>query len=513
MNSIIYCRVSSREQIEGTSLETQELACREYARSKHLGILRVFVEQGESAKFADRTELLKLIEFCRENKGKVQHLLVWKIDRFARNVADHFSVKAALSKYGVRIVSVTEPIDANPEGRLLETILAGFAQFDNDIRALRTVQGMRRKLQEGIYPFPPPLGYKASSGNGEKKTEPDQPDQPVFSLLSKIWAEFATGAFTKAEIRRLMHSRGIVGRKGQPLPPQSIDNLFRNPYYAGILVDPWSGDEYKAGHSPMVSREDFARVQKVVARRNRSRPHLKHRPEFPLRGLVRCRNCKHPLTGSFSTGRSRRYPYYRCGNQACRERIRSLPVDQIHAEFESTLSLLTPGKEALERMGLIILRTADRRAASEKARETRKRNVLERLRLETQQLIQMRARGLISDREFVSQKRSLDDRQIAAEASRARTEIKPAEIKRRLAEISLPLTRLAETCEKLPPKVRHRFQQLIFPVGFVAGQSGTAETGLLFSVFRHFREGNATLVPREGIEPPTVSLRGSCSTN
>lgn len=121
MNGIIYCRVSSKEQTQGTSLESQELACKEYARTKTIKILKVFVEQGESAKFADRTQLLELIEFCRQNKGKVQDLLVWKIDRFARNVGDHFNIKATLLKYGVRIVSVTEPIDSNPEGKLMET--------------------------------------------------------------------------------------------------------------------------------------------------------------------------------------------------------------------------------------------------------------------------------------------------------------------------------------------------------------------------------------------------------
>ena len=79
MNGIIYCRVSSKEQIEGTSLETQELACREYARSQNIKILRTFVERGESAKFADRTQLIELLDFCRQNRERVQVLLVWKL--------------------------------------------------------------------------------------------------------------------------------------------------------------------------------------------------------------------------------------------------------------------------------------------------------------------------------------------------------------------------------------------------------------------------------------------------
>src|SRR5262249_34568864 len=160
-------------QLEGTSLSSQESACREFARVHKYVVSKVFVEQGESAKFADRPELLALLDYCRDRQNGVTTLLVWKVDRFARNVADHFNIKATLLKYGCHVVSVTEPIDGNPEGKLMETILAGFAQFDNDIRALRSVQGMRRKLQEGLFPWKPPVGYRSVTPSGQKKTAPD----------------------------------------------------------------------------------------------------------------------------------------------------------------------------------------------------------------------------------------------------------------------------------------------------------------------------------------------------
>ena len=160
MNAVIYCRVSSKEQVEGTSLESQELACKEYAARNRLNVVKVFVERGESAKFADRTQLLELMAFCAKRDHGVERLLVWRVGRLARNVGDHFSIKAGLLKQNIRVVSVTEPIDANPEGNLLETILAGFAQFDNDLRAARTLQGMHRKMQEGLFPWKAPFGYK-----------------------------------------------------------------------------------------------------------------------------------------------------------------------------------------------------------------------------------------------------------------------------------------------------------------------------------------------------------------
>jgi len=498
MNGIIYCRVSSKEQAEGTSLESQELACHEYARSKNIKILRTFIEQGESAKFADRTQLLELIEFCRQNKGNVQALLVWKVDRFARNVADHFNVKANLMKYGVRIVSVTEPIDTNPEGKLMETILAGFAQFDNDIRAMRTVQGMRRKLQEGIFPWGPPLGYQSSTKNGEKKTQPDRPDSPLFGLLQKAWKGFSTGAYTKAEIRRRMDSWGVVNRRGRPLSPQTIDNLFRNPYYAGILIDPWSGEEHQGQHIPMATQETFARVQQIIARRNRSVPHQKQRPEFPLRGLARCGRCLRHLTGSFSRGRSKRYPYYHCPNKTCEHRGKSLPAETVHQEFESFLALITPKQELLEKLGQTIAQLAEKREASLKARKVRVRATLERLNRELQELIRMRTQGLISDEEFLAQKTVLVERRTAVAPTSVECKFRAGDITQRLTEITKPLTQLPGTWKALPNALRHRFQRLVLPVGFATGTIGTADLGLLFRTIHDSPEGNSNGVPLTG---------------
>ncbi len=69
------------------------------------------------------------------------------IDRLARNLGDYYGIKVALAKYGVKIISVTEPIDDDPGGRFLEAILAAAAQFDNEIRAIRSLTGMRMRVE------------------------------------------------------------------------------------------------------------------------------------------------------------------------------------------------------------------------------------------------------------------------------------------------------------------------------------------------------------------------------
>ena len=496
-NGVIYCRVSSKEQIEGTSLESQEAACREYARQHNIRVLKTFVERGESAKFADRTQLIELIDFCRESKDNIESLLVWKVDRFARNVGDHFNIKATLMKYGVRVVSVTEPIDANPEGKLMETILAGFAQFDNDIRATRTVQGMRRKIQEGIFPWRPPLGYRSPAREGTKKTRPDEPNQPVFGLLQRAWQVFATGAHTKAEIRRLMESWGVQTENGISMTPQSLDNMFRNKYYAGILVDPWSREEHTGAHVAMVSLEDFNRVQAAASRRNRSIPHQRDRFEFPLRGVARCRSCQRYVTGGFSKGRSRRYAYYCCGNRQCKER-ESYRVEGLHADFDLFLNQISPKPQLMETLGELIVSVAEKNQSAWNARRMKRDAEIKRLSAQIQELIHMKTKGLLTDEEFIEQKSAIYERQVALENMPLPNRADAREIRDALDEIAKPLSALRETWQGMPSPFRRRFNRLVVPVGFVTGETRTAELGLLFRLLGDLGRDNSHVVPLTG---------------
>ena len=294
MNAVIYCRVSSKEQVDGTSLESQELACREYAARNGLTVVQVFVERGESAKYADRTQLLEMLAFCGKRDHGVKELLVWKVDRLARNVGDHFNIKASLMKLGAHVVSVTEPIDAKPEGKLLETILAGFAQFDNDIRAARTVQGMRRKVQEGIFPWQ--SATRLQRGEVARQTKrPSRTNRisPHSGLLQQGWNEFASGTYTKAQMLRILTKRGLRLRSGKPLTNQIVDHLFGDAFYAGVIRDPWSGEEYAGRHMPMVSRETFDAVQAMIARTQPfDSPTMRCDRSFRCGAFVRCGNCE-----------------------------------------------------------------------------------------------------------------------------------------------------------------------------------------------------------------------------
>ena len=119
---------------------------------------------------------------------------------------------------------------------------------------------------------------------------------PTFTILQQGWIDLASGRYTKAEIQRLMTKRGLQTKAGRPVSSQTIDNIFNDIFYAGLIRDPWSGEEYPGKHFPMISRETFDTVQRMIHRRNRSIPHLTLRPEFPLRSFARCSACEAALS-------------------------------------------------------------------------------------------------------------------------------------------------------------------------------------------------------------------------
>lgn len=307
--AVIYCRVSTKEQVEeGNSLVTQEKICKEYALKQGYSIIHIFVEQGESAKTADRPQLQSLLSFCANRKNRVSAVIVYKLDRLSRNTDDYSQIRLLLKRYGVEIKSTTEYFENTPVGRFLENTMANIAQFDNDIRSERCAGGMREAVREGRYVWMAPIGYdnikvadKATIGINPK----------LGPVLKETFELIALNRFPIEETRRLMSEKGLVNAQGKPLAKAYFYRLIRNELYAGWICK--FGERHKGHFEPIVSEQVFQQVQRVVKQRGRvNKAHVTDHPDFPLRRFVINTNGK-KLTGSWSQGRSQKYPYYRFG--------------------------------------------------------------------------------------------------------------------------------------------------------------------------------------------------------
>src|SRR5688572_15018943 len=145
-NDIIYVRVSSNEQVLGFSLDNQEKFCSEFSERDGYSVLQIWREEGESAKTADRTQLQLMMRFAEKNKKRISRIVVYKVDRLSRVTADYLAIKTFFNKLGISLVSATEKLEDTPGGKFYETLLSAAAEFDNNVRSQRTVEGMRARL-------------------------------------------------------------------------------------------------------------------------------------------------------------------------------------------------------------------------------------------------------------------------------------------------------------------------------------------------------------------------------
>jgi len=265
MRAVIYCRVSTEEQTKNLSLPTQQKACADYCQRQGFEVDRVFVEQGESAKTVNRPQFKELINYCRENKHRVQFLVVYNLSRFSRNTHDHLAVRALLAGYGILLRSVNEQIDESSTGRFLESVLAAVAQLDNDMRSDRTVAGMKAQLEAGHWTYPAPLGYLSQTDDNGKPTLVHDADR--VPLVRQAFELYATGVYTKEQVRKTISAAGLRTRSGDKLATQTLDQILHNPLYAGwMVVDKWNIRK-RGKFEPIVTEDLFNNVQEVLSGR------------------------------------------------------------------------------------------------------------------------------------------------------------------------------------------------------------------------------------------------------
>ena len=190
MKAVIYARVSSERQDVDLSISAQLKAIREYALRNNLLIVKEYVDEAESGRSIDRPGFKEMIASARQQNTSFKVILVWKLSRFARNREDSIIYKSLLRKHGVQVVSINEPVEDTPSGRLLEGIIEVIDEFYSANMSQDVVRGMRENATRGFFAGGTvPFGYRrVSTLDGERprtKLEPDPATAPVVGRLFK----------------------------------------------------------------------------------------------------------------------------------------------------------------------------------------------------------------------------------------------------------------------------------------------------------------------------------------
>ena len=503
VGAVIYVRVSTKEQTENLSLPTQLRACEEYCRRHGYEILERFHEEGESAKTTERTQLQALLKYCRTRKGKVHFVVVYNLTRFAREKYDHFALRAHLQSLGISLRSATEPIDDTSTGKLMEGVLAAFAQFDNDVRSGRTRAGMRAALELGRWTFPAPLGYLNAPKWSKASLVYDPERGP---LVRRAFEDLATGHYTKQEVIARATEAGLRSRKGLRLSPQSFGQMMRNPIYVGRVESPDYGVSTHGDFEPLVDEATFYRAQAVLdGRIVVAGPRQRNHPDFPLRGFVRCETCGRPLTGSWSKGRNGHYAYYHCQRQC---RAVNVSKAELEGEFADELAFLQPTPGYMRLVKDRILHVWEQRRAEAKDRTADQEP---RVKMIQQKLDRLDEAFLFAE--------SIDATSYERQRDRLREELTFAQIDHHAEAVEeLDVQGLLAFAERILPRAsdlwvqasldyQQRLQLSFFPEGIAFDGNRfnrTAATAPLFNYLAPSESADERVVNQGGIESQPV---------
>lgn len=415
----VYCRKSSEaEDRQVQSIESQRTELQRILDDQGLDVVGVF-EEAQSAKQPGRplfTDMMRRLE-----AGEANGIVAWAPDRLARNSIDGGRLIYLLDTGALRDLKfATYTFENNSQGKFMLQIMFGQSKYYSDALSDMVKRGNRTKAEKGWRPNAVPLGYQ-----NDPATKTIVVDPAYAPLVRRIFDLALTGGYSARRIARIARDdwafRTPVRRRrgGKPMPPNSVLQLLQNPFYAGHFT--WAGETYAGAHTPLVTPEEFARVQTLVGRRRGER---RQRYSFPLTGVIRCGSCDRAVTAEHKTNRhGHRYIYYHCAKtgfgRPCREP--SVRSEALLAQVEAGLARLATNAEIADRLlRLFKLHTEKTRLSATVVRE----NVEKRLReVQSQitELTRLRISGVIPDDEFLPHRKSLHDEaaQLARELDRA----------------------------------------------------------------------------------------------
>ena len=304
MKAVIYARYSSDSQRE-ESIEGQLRECKEYAERNGITVLSTYIDRALSAKTDNRPDFQRMIK--DSVNGLFDIVLVWKLDRFARNRYDSAHYKAILKKNGVKVVSAKEAIAEDSTGILLESLLEGYAEFYSVELSEKIHRGQKENALKGLNNGGGiPLGYVLGS---DKRLAVDPMTAPV---VLEIFTRYADGETVRAIVESL-NERGLQTKHNKPYSLGSFNAILKNRKYIGEDRDQ---DVVIPGGVPaIVPQELFDRVQARIARNKRAPAMSKADEAFLLTTKLFCGKCGRLMVGESGTSHTgKKHYYYKCGS-------------------------------------------------------------------------------------------------------------------------------------------------------------------------------------------------------
>ncbi|HEU4406816.1 MAG TPA: recombinase family protein [Polyangiaceae bacterium] len=343
----VYTRKSTAAGLEQdfNSLDAQREACEAYVRARRGDGWRLLPERYDDGGFTgatlDRPAFQRLLEDV--DAGKVDLVVVYKVDRLSRSLLDFARVMERLGRAGAAFVSVTQNFStADAMGRLTLNVLMSFAEFERSMIAERTRDKIAASRRRGKWTGGPvPLGYDVAGGKLVVNELEAVVVREAFALYREEKSAFLVARALNARGRRTKGRLGEddVRRPGPRWTKVAVLRVLKNPLYVGLV--PYGRERHPGEHEALVDRETFARTQELLKKPAVRRRQAGRNERYLLAGLVRCGACGGAMAPASTRKAGRAYRYYRCarrdreGPEACG--ARALPAAALEAFVRARL--------------------------------------------------------------------------------------------------------------------------------------------------------------------------------
>ena len=336
----IYTRKSSEDGLEQgfNSLDAQREACEAFVLSQKTQgwtVLGAYEDGGFSGGNVERPGLRRLLADVA--LGRVRIILVYKIDRLTRSLADFAKMVELFDAHDVSFVSVTQQFNTTSSmGRLTLNVLLSFAQFEREVTGERIRDKIAASKRKGLWMGGlAPIGYVPGVDANQRSLTIDEPHAEMVREMYRLYLELGYVSALVAEIgrrgwvtpARVTRREGAAG--GRPFSRGHLYRILSNPVYIGQIVHK---DEVFAGQHPAIVEMDIWQVVQAQLKANLQGHRTKANSAQPslLTGLV-FDECGHRLTPSHAQKGTRRYRYY---------------IDQVSAEADGAPNgMRLPAKE------------------------------------------------------------------------------------------------------------------------------------------------------------------------
>jgi site-specific DNA recombinase len=496
--AVLYLRVSSRGQLEtdydddGLSIAAQRERCAQKATEYGAVVVDEYIERAESAKTNNRPELNVMLKRIKEQRD-IDYVILWKVDRFARNRRDDANMLFEIELAGARLISATENIDQTPAGRLMHGMLASFAEYYSRNLANEVIKGSTEKAKRGGTPNRAPLGYLNSreqlAQGGEVRTVVIDPVRGP--IITWAFESYATGLYSLSDLAILLEARGLHSRGSrrqapQPLNQARVQELLSNSYYTGIVS--YRGKQYPGRHEPLVSQELFDKVQAVLTSHQLSGERDRKHQHY-LKGTIRCGTCGCRLVYSRNKGNGGLYEYFVCPrNQRGNCPQGYQPVDLVEAAIEDHYATVQLSEAEREEIRQAVTISLGERVATAQHEVDRCEGVLQEVKEQERKLLTMHYEDRISGELFDEEQTRLRHRRQDAEDLIARVSLSFDDA---IATLDLALEILDDDLHDLYRRgddtIRRLINQAIFNGLFVCDETITqAELAEPFAALRAF---------------------------